>query len=402
MKKHIQTAACAALVCVCLLGCGKQEPEEPATNLDVRETTAVSHVEIPDAGETAAASHAESTNTRETVASGTRHVAQELCDNLYIDAEAVIPGKDQYRTCTLKMVDSDPDRLFDLFCPEGHGNYTAEEHDYYTVYNESSGKQLVVYEDVMNVISYTTYNFKTEERPLHELKYLMYYHTMEHPNAAPHDLSFMSVEEMEGFGRDFLTRLGISWEPKLFRSVTLSGSEIMDFQQELFGDGGTYVSLGITPTDLTAAKDACYLQFNFAWDGIPLNGFDEPVASSHENFGAAADAKATILLNADGIQACEISLPCAVETVSDPRPILSLEEATALLKEKYDLLILPDEQQILDIWMEYIPVKQDEKWILTPYWCFVVTDERTTGARNSFGYANRFNAFTGEDLAYGG
>lgn len=382
MKKDIRTAACAALICACLLGCGKQEP---ATSPDVRETTAVSHAGMPDAGET--------------VASSTRNVTQELCDNLYIDAEAVIPGKNQYSTYTLKMVDCDPDRLFDLFCPEGHGSYTTEDRGNCIVYDESGGKRLVVYEDSIN---YRTYTFKTEERPMQELEALMYYHTVEHPNALPHDLSFMSVEKMEEFGSDFLTRLGIAWEPKLFRCVTLSGREIMDFQQELFGDGGAYVQLGITPTSLTAAEDACYLQFNFAWDGIPLIGFDEPAASSYENFGASPDAKATIMLNADGIQTCTVSFPCTIEAASDPQPILSMEEAIALLQDKYDLQILEAPREIVDIWMEYIPVKRDEEWVLTPYWYFRQVNEKTAGARNDFGSANRFNAITGKDLTYGG
>ena len=41
MKKHIPIGACAILICVCLLGCGKQELEEPATSPDVRENTTV-------------------------------------------------------------------------------------------------------------------------------------------------------------------------------------------------------------------------------------------------------------------------------------------------------------------------------------------------------------------------
>lgn len=386
MKKQIQTAACVALTCVCLFGCGNQSPDRLAENFDTPKATASYGDGTAQASNPGAAS-------------GTQHVTQELCDNLYIDAEAVIPEGKEYSTYTIKMVDCDPDRLFNLFCPEGHGSYTMEDRGNCIVYDESSGKQLVIYEDS---IDYRTYNFKMEERPMQDLESLMYYHTVEHPNAAPHDLSFMSVEEMEKIGGDLLTQLGIAWEPKLFRCVTLSGKEIMNFQQELFGDGGTYVQLGLPPISLAEADDACYLQFNFSWDGIPLIGFDEPTASSYENFGVSPDAKATIMITEDGIQTCTVSFPCTIEVASDPQQILNLEEAIALLKEKYDLQILDFPRKIVDIWMEYIPVKRDEEWVLTPYWYFRQVDETVTGSRNYFGVANRFNAITGEDLTYGG
>lgn len=328
-----------------------------------------------------------------------QHITKELNENLCIDAQAVIPEEKQYSTYTLKMVDCDPERLFTLFCPEGHGSYTMEDRSNCIVYDESSGKQLVIYEDS---IDYRTYNFKTEDRPMQDLETLMYYHTVEHPNAVPHDLSFMSVEEMKKFGGDLLTQLGIAWEPKLFRSVTLSGREIMDFQQELFGDSGTYVQLGIPPTSLTAAEDTCYLQFNFAWDGIPLIGFDEPPASSYEDFGASPVAKATIMLNDDGVQSITVSSPCSIETASDAQSILYMDEAIVLLKDKYNLQILDVPRKIVDIWMEYIPVKRDGEWVLTPYWYFRQVNEKAIDSRNYFGSADRFNAITGKDLTYGG
>lgn len=384
MKKYFQTIAWLTMLSACLLGCGKQESDILP---NIGGSTSLPY----DVSKNEAANSSEVT--------GIQHVTQELSEKLRIDAEAVIPKEKQYSEYTLKMVDCDPDRLFILFCPEGYGSYTMEARGNCTVYDESGGKQLVIYEDS---IEYRTYNFKTEERPMQDLETLMYYHTVEHPNAVPHDLSFMSVEEMEKFGRNFLTRLGIAWEPKLFRSVTLSGGEIMDFQQELFGDGGSYVQLGIPPTNLTVAEDTCYLQFNFVWDGIPLIGFDEPTAFSYEDYGASPVAGASIMLNGDGIQTCTVSFPCVVESASDSQSILNMDEAIALLKDKYDLQILDVPREIVDIWMEYIPVKRDRTWILTPYWCFRQVGEKAVNSRSYFGSGDRFNAITGKDLTYGG
>lgn len=387
MKKHIQTMTCAAMICVCLLGCGKHESGRPATSPDVRETTTASYV----------TDMTDITNVGETAAPGTQHVTQELCENLSIDAEAVIPGKNQYSTYTLKMVDCDPDRLFNLFCPGGYGSYTMEDRDYYTVYDESSGKELVVYE---NSIYYSTYNFNMEERPMQDVGTLMFYHSQDYPQAAPHDLSFMNVEDMEIFGKNILNQLGISWEPKLLRCVTLSGQEILDFQKELFGNSS---NTGFrTPTTLTEATDTCYLQFNFSYDGIPLIGFEEPTVSNYENWEPSPAVTATIMFNADGIQTCTVFFPCTIETASNPQPILNLEEAIALFKDKYDLQILFDSRKFTDIWMEYIPVKRDQDLVLTPYWCFLEVDEEAKDSPNYFGSADRFNSITGKDLTYGG
>lgn len=89
--------------------------------------------------------------------------------------------------------------------------------------------------------------------------------------------------------------------------------------------------------------------------------------------------------------------PCTLELASDPQTILSIDEAIAALKEKYDLEILFGSLKVTGIWMEYIPIAQGETTTLTPYWCFVAGDEAGYGAN-----ADRINAITGEDLAYGG
>lgn len=380
MKKHIPIGACAILICVCLLGCGKQELEEPAMSPDVRGNTTILYTEIPDAGETAASS--------------TQHVTHELCDNLYIDAEAVIPDKSQYSTYTLKMVDCDPERLFNLFCPEGHGSYTTEECGNYLVYDEASGKRLVVYEDA---IDYSAYDY---DSTMQVVENLMYYYSGDYPQIEPHDLSFMSVEEMENKGAEILTQLGISWEPRLLRCITLSGQEILDYQEEML-QNSRYTEFEVPPI-LSEATDTCYLQFNFAYDGIPLHGFEEPAAVSYTNSFATPYAKATIMFNADGIQTCAVSNPCTIVQASDPQPILNLEAAISLLQDKYDLQIIRVPLEFTNIWMEYIPIKQDEEVILTPYWCFLKKDKNALDFPNYFGDADRFNSITGKDLAYGG
>lgn len=331
------------------------------------------------------------------VAANTQHITQQVCENLTINADAVIPGKTQYSTYTLKQLDGDPERLFGIFSPAGHGSYTKEDNSYpgSTVfrYTEASGKILVV-QDLS--ISYYTYELGSDN-PMQEIGSLMEYHTQEHPEAQPHDLSFMTVAEMESFGRNVLTQLGVTWEPKLNKCVALSGQEILDFQKEMFGKS-TYTEMG-NPVKLTDAADTCYLEFTFSYDGIPLLTRDEPNISSYVEMMPSMDATAMILINADGIQNFTLYTPYIVETTSEPQKVLTLDEAIAALQRKYDEEILFGTMTIPDVWMEYIPMKQDGSWVMKPYWCFKMVDPT---AGDAFANADRINAITGKDMAYGG
>lgn len=84
-----------------------------------------------------------------------QYVNQEIQENLFIDAEVIIPSDQQYSTHTLRMVDCDPDRLFGIFCPGGIESYTAEDlrKDHgHIIYHESSGKELIIYENSISCI----------------------------------------------------------------------------------------------------------------------------------------------------------------------------------------------------------------------------------------------------------
>ena len=378
MKQYIYLALCAILISACLIGCGKQESEDDNTTDGITETVASTELAAPQV----------------------QHITQEICDNLTIDADAVIPAKTQYGTYTLKMVDCNPERLFSIFDPNGTGNYETADHSSpgypYYVYTKTDGRKIVVQD---NIIQYSSYNIDMGDHPMQEVANLMYYYTQEHPNAELHDLSFMTVAEMEVYGRNVLTELGIAWDMELTQCVTLSGQEILDFQSEMFTDS-SYTEFG-TPMTLKEAEDTCYMVFSFSCDGLPLLGSDEPKVKSAVSMMPTPSAKAVLMFNANGIQDCTVFFPCVVEPISEQQTVLSVDEAIAVLKAKYDLEILFGSDVITDIWMEYIPVMRDQNWALVPYWCFVSTEEERMDVPG-YGSADRFNAITGEDLTYGG
>ena len=378
MKQHICMVLVATMIVACFSGCGKQDNVTPSVTQGTTDNLSAT----------------------ESVKPQTQHITQEICDNLTIDAYAVIHAKTQYSTYTLKMVDCTPERLFSIFDQSGTGSYETEDRSSpgypYYVYTKSDGRKIVVQG---NSIQYSSYNIDMGDHPMQEVSNLMYYYTQKYPNVQPHDLSFATMAEMESYGRNVLTELGVVWDMELTQCVTLSGQEILDFQSEMFTDSD-YTEFG-TPMMLTDAEDTCYMVFSFSYDGVPLLGRDEPTVSSYVSIAPTPSAYAAMMINANGIQDCVVFFPCTLEPASDTQTILSLEEGITALKAKYDLQIIYGSNVITGIWMEYIPVMQNQNWILVPYWCFVSNDIELMDMPD-FETADRINAITGEDLAYGG
>lgn len=395
MKKFFQSVALWVSVLVCLSGCGKAEQDFSVVTTETHEKSVPSDTSVVET---------EPYLTTVPNEVKTQHLFQELVEYVRVDAEVTLPEKDAYSTYTLKMVDCDPDRLFSIFCPEGYGSYTLDDRRSLR-YFESSGKKLVVRD---TSISYSAYNIDLGENPMQDVNTLMYYFTQEHPQAEPHDLSFMTVAEMEPFCNDIFNRLGIVFEPRLQKCVTLTGQEIMDFQQELLGKISNSAEMGFTPTSLTTATDTCYLEFSFTYDGLPLLGSEEPGVASAVSMMATPSVTATIMINADGIQDFDVYFPCTIESETQPQTILTPDEAVAALKDKYDLEIHTSTEVFSAVWLEYIPIVTEDSVTLTPYWCLATLStpeenpDSTVSGYPKYANAQRFNAITGKDLTYGG
>ena len=324
-----------------------------------------------------------------------QHITREISEYLAIDADVTLPAQSQYRSYTLKTVDTDADRLFDILSPEGHSALSQTQRGDHTTYRTDDGKQLSVYD--FSDISYHAYDFGGED-PQQIVRNIFYYYDLAHPQAVGHDLSFLKVADMEQYGQHLLSELGVTLEPKLEKCITLSGDEILHYQQELLEE---QTNSGISPA-LSEAADTCYLEFSFSYDGLPLLGLNEPTISTDGTWGPNPDASATVILNADGIQDFEVRYPCIPENASEPQPVLSLENAITKLAGEYEAHTHYGQTTVTNIWMEYIPMNRNGAVVLTPYWCFASIDASLKDQPGYLGNADRINAFTGENLAYGG
>lgn len=374
-------------ICVSLLltsallvsGCAKQQSEAPAPSTELLTQIAepISNPETPD------------------ISTSPQHITREISESLSIDADVTLPAQSQYRSYTLKTVDTDADRLFDIFSPEGHSSLAQTQRSSHTTYRTDDNKQLSVYD--FSDISYHAYDFGGEE-PQQIVRNIFYYYDLAHPQADGHDLSFLKVADMEQYGQHLLSELGVTLEPKLEKCITLSGDEILCYQEKLLKE---QTNSGISPA-LSEAADTCYLEFSFSYDGLPLLNLNEPTISTDGTWGPNPDASATMIINADGIQDFEVRYPCIPENASDPQPVLSLEDAITKLAGEYEAHTHYGQTTITDIWMEYIPMNRDGAVVLTPYWCFASIDASLKDQPGYLGNADRINAFTGENLAYGG
>jgi hypothetical protein len=199
--------------------------------------------------------------------------------------------------------------------------------------------------------------------------------------------------------------------------VAMSHTDLAAYQAELMKDEGyaAFVDLGKTARldQLGETDDAYYIQFSFSRASVPL--FDQWHEQSPMSAGDVVPPVSTyaeILLTGGGIRG--FALVGAYADAGNPpevRPLLGVEEMLAIVAEKYSLQIVTDPFTITRIYLEYLPLYAKDtlqfgtELTLTPYWCFEFSTTFTNDAglpvTNTAG-ADRFNAFTGEDYAYGG
>lgn len=84
MRNFLRSAACVTLILVCLSGCGKTEGDMPVM------TTETTTIPFSTDSSTAESETAATTAPNE---ANTRHLFQQLDDNVQVDAEVILPEK---------------------------------------------------------------------------------------------------------------------------------------------------------------------------------------------------------------------------------------------------------------------------------------------------------------------
>lgn len=379
-KRVLGTVLCVSMVVSLLCGCGTHDPQDNNTE----GTLPTDNISICDEDESV------------------QHLTLELGSNLFVDADITYPQIDDVSTYSLGMIQVDPSDAAALFYPDDNSSISIEYFDWlpsgYAVETAMGNKFDISYNITYRSPEYTKY---------YEIADLLSRYASEHPEELGKSISFMTMDDAQKIGETIFLELGINYTPVLQTGVALEHKQIEDWQQELLEDP-TYTDFGKYQvlSNLTTSDDCYYLYFTFTYDGIPIYEPGEPSVQFADNVFPPSPVSAEMVITPNGVEYFTISSANYITEEKQTSVLCSLEYAIEALKEKYDLVILTDPQRVSAIWLEYIPVESSNGSVLVPYWCFIMD----LGIEDSEGNtkwleavnAERFNALTGEDLAYGG
>lgn len=116
------------------------------------------------------------------------------------------------------------------------------------------------------------------------------------------------------------------------------------------------------------ADDGYYFDYAFLIDGIPMAEAD--LASDTLSY---AGSWAHAYYNASGITQMSIMTPWnAGEVAAVPESMISMDEALAVVENKFQDLIYPYEHVIRHIGLRYMYRQDGDRWLLTPVWQFLL------------------------------
>lgn len=274
----------------------------------------------------------------------------------------------------------------------------------------------VIYPQKSNYISYciervaigAEYTTVNRQKNL-EIQDLLFRFAMSHPGSDNNSIGFMSREDAVAMGASIIENCGVSLIPELNTCVGLEHEQIMAWQQELLNDPNSYYNefgKAVILSDLTTDDDAYYLRFTFSYDEIPVLGSDEPSVKIADASFPPVGLKAEILITPLGVQEFSITPAYAVVGEQYSGAIISVDDAIDQLKATYESVILNVHYRVSSIYLEYIPLESAGKTVLTPYWCFLLEHENIREDGTTYWSDNleaeRYNAYTGRSLAYGG
>lgn len=341
----------------------------------------------------------------------------ELKENHQIHAAVYAPDIQELPSYKLDPLQFDPQAVAVVLLPDDSSPFTVD-------YDEIRKSSTLTTENgnVLRIGSSSIYLYRNQDQGDPEkfskddtILNLLTEYAQSNPDHQNDSLAFMTIEEAIQRAENIFKELGLCWQPVLQTSIGMDHQQIMQYQQERVPeyDG---IALQKTPAldNLTQEDDAYLLTFGFSYNAVPIYGFSqEPNIELRSDSPIPVYMSAEMIITPQGITSFNLTGGYKI-VETDVRPLLSAEEAVAKYKQKWDSTILPlaDENwKVYTIYLEYITKWADGSLYLTPYWCLgrdaMITNRLTgeTAWSREVGYPGtgvRFNAFTGEELLYGG
>ena len=346
-----------------------------------------------------------------------KQIDLELKENHQIHAEVYAPDIQELPSYKLEPLQFDLQAVAAVLLPDDSSPFTVD-------YDEMRKSSTLTTENgnVLRIGSSSIFLYRNQDQgdPAKFSKddtilNLLTEYAQSNPDHQNDSLTFMTIEEAIQRAENIFKELGLCWQPVLQTSIGMDHQQIMQYQQEQLPeyDG---IELQKTPVldNLTQEDDAYLLTFGFSYNAVPIYGFSqEPDIELRSDSPIPVYMSAEMIITPQGITSFNLTGGYKI-VETDVRPLLSAEEAVAKYKQKWDSTILPlaDENwKVYTIYLEYITKWADGSPYLTPYWCLgrdaMITNRLTgeTAWSREVGYSGtgvRFNAFTGEELLYGG
>ena len=337
------------------------------------------------------------------------HITKELSDSLRIDADVIYPQQAKCSSYVLKPLQISEEKATQMFFPNDVSSVTVSYGDerkqydegHFVLTSENGGK----FNNFAPVVSYRA----ADESKYFDIMESLCRYAEQHPDEAGKSIEFMRAEDAVKQGTELLENLGIPFTAKNEVCVGLDHDEIcawMQYQQR----GYTVPERTSFIPELGEEDDAYYLRFSFEYNGIDIYKYNCIVTTIMGTQLPNNNMGADILITRKGVQMVDIYGAYSVEKIEHRGVPVSIEEtiedALKNLKESHDNVNGPTDMTISKIYLEYIPKKIRGKMVLTPYWClegtykFAKADGHTYTSESEL--AERFNAFTGKNICYGG
>lgn len=337
-----------------------------------------------------------------------------LKENHQIHAAVYTPEIDECSSYKLEALQIDPETAAKILFPEDSSPYTVE-------YDERRD-QTVLSTEMGNILYTRPISLLFTRDGVESSKYdaigdLLMRYAEAYPEKQKDSLDFMTMDDAISLGEKILKDLGVCWQPVLQTNMAMNHQELMQYQEELFAADENLEYQTYDPFDnvydldnLTQEDDAYLLRFGFAYNTLPIFGFDnEPSIQFHDGVFPPSASYAEIIITRDGVRYFDMIGGYRIVETYESKPILSAEDAVEKYKEKWDMTLMPmpeDNWRVPLLYLEYLPITTDDGKVLIPYWCFAREAELTnTKTGEKFWTALggiRLNAFTGEEHAYGG
>jgi hypothetical protein len=336
-------------------------------------------------------------------------ITRELTDGVFVDAEIAPLSGNSFPVFAVEPNSYSPELLDELFLAGDDSVREFQQSDW-----DPAGFQLTtlngssVYSADGNVDYYGTAYSMDAAQVMKD-----YAETAEQSGGSG-GLPFISEDEAVAAALLLFERLDVFGEPELNTFIAMDHKTIWEHQQTMMARDDMYsyfVSIGKTVSldSLTESDDACYLRFSFRHGTLPLFNaeIEKPIVSSSGGFQPYS-VRAEMLLTRDGLRLFSMigSFSGSGED-NEPEIIIDTDALLERIEEKYSLQIMTESLIFTRIFLEYLPVRTElnfeagAKSALIPYWCAEYSLTNSDGAMYAAG-AERFNAITGEDFAYGG